>query len=107
MNLKSGAININVSNEEIKLTLDNPKDPRVINAIEEGQRLYGRVSQALWSMKQPHPFRHSCCISISSSISSSEIKESEVSFRYDAIVGILIMAQNDISEMLRSWEKEA
>ena len=32
--------------------------------------------------------------------------ESEVQFRFDAINGILIMAENDVLAMLKAWQKE-
>ena len=35
-----------------------------------------------------------------------DIKESEVQFRYKTIEGFLVIASNDIDEMIRVWEKE-
>ena len=32
-----------------------------------------------------------------------QLTEDEVMFRYEAVVGILIMARNDINEMVRMW----
>ena len=34
------------------------------------------------------------------------VKETEVSFRYDAVVGMLLMASNDVCEMADLWRKD-
>ena len=59
--------------------------------LEEAHELSRRVSDALVLMRRLDDFK-------------DVIKESEVRFRYEAIVGMLIMAQNDILNMVQAWE---
>jgi len=59
--------------------------------LEEAHELSRRVSDALVLMRRLDDFK-------------DVIKESEVRFRYEAIVGMLIMAQNDIINLVHAWE---
>ncbi len=57
---------------------------------QEANILRTRVSAALAAMQR---------------FNKPKFYESEVDFRFDAVVGILIIALADISEMVRTWEK--
>ena len=59
---------------------------------EEAKKLYEQVVKAQRAFEDIE-FRNN-------------IKESEVSFRYDAIRGSLIMARNDIWGMFQEWQSE-
>jgi len=64
--------------------------------IEKDQKdleeLSKRVKKALEAMNRFDKF-------------GAEIAESEIKFRYDSIVGILLIAQNDIFGMIQEWSK--
>ena len=65
-----------------------------MNCLEEAIELGARVNKALQAMNHCDGF-------------SGKIKESEVKIRYDAVVGMLLMARNDIAEMTKEWRTEA
>jgi len=60
--------------------------------LEEAQELFKRVSIALNELKRFDGF-------------SADIKESEIKFRYESIIGILLMVRNDITGLLQEWKE--
>ena len=65
----------------------------VANEILEVTELLKRVEKALSAMKPYDDF-------------TFNVKEHEVKFRYDSVVGMLLMAKNDISDMKDQWIQE-
>ena len=61
-----------------------------MTSLEEAQELENRIRDAIGSMKRLDNF-------------GMRVKECEVKFRYEAVVGILIMAVNDVSQMVKEW----
>ena len=61
--------------------------------LDQVRELSERTKNALESMNRFDDFK-------------GKITESEVKFRYESIIGILLMAQNDIYGMIQEWSKE-
>ena len=57
--------------------------------IKEAQKLINKIHQALQAM----------------AFNREDYKESEVLFRLESIRGMLIIAHNDATEMLRVWKR--
>lgn len=61
------------------------------SALQEAESLLVAINRALAEMRQGRPL--SC-------------QESEVEFRFDSIIGMLIIARNDAQRMFEIWEAE-
>lgn len=64
-----------------------------MDSLEQATELYLRVCAALDAMGRFDGWR------------KEQVTEDEVGFRFDAIVGMLIIAQADLAKMLEEWAK--
>lgn len=62
-----------------------------MNAIEQAQELRRRIDQALGGLQQ---------------YNTVDFTETEVEFRFDALRMTLIMARNDVKQMIDEWSEE-
>ena len=70
------------------------KGLRNMTALEEAVELKKRAQSSLSALQRHDSFSNDC-------------KESEVIFRFRALYGILIMACNDIDELVKCWKDQS
>lgn len=62
-----------------------------MTALQEAEALVVGINRALGELRASKP---------------KPCRESEVAFRFDALIGILIMARNDATQMEKEWRTE-
>ena len=62
-----------------------------VTPLAQAKELQARITKALFEMHR---------------LDSRSLTESEVSFRLEAISGMLIMAKNDVDALVRAWEHD-
>ena len=62
-----------------------------MDILTQAKELLRRTDAALIKMNRFDEFKN-------------QITEDEVRFRYEAVIGMLVMARNDINGMVKAWE---